>query len=52
MAKVHYPFVFSDRLLSSRFDSLSRLKRVKIPVLVIHSDRETIVPIRLRPAAF
>jgi len=47
MAKVHYPFVFSERLLSSRYDALSRLKRIKMPVLVIHGDRDTIVPITL-----
>jgi pimeloyl-ACP methyl ester carboxylesterase len=47
MARVHYPFVFSERFLSGRFDALSRLKRVKMPVLVIHGDRDTIVPIDL-----
>jgi fermentation-respiration switch protein FrsA (DUF1100 family) len=47
MAKVHYPFVFSERLLSGRYDALSRLKRMKIPALVIHGDRDTIVPITL-----
>jgi fermentation-respiration switch protein FrsA (DUF1100 family) len=47
MAKVHYPFVFSERLLSGRFDALSRLKRIKMPVLVIHGDRDGIVPTRL-----
>jgi fermentation-respiration switch protein FrsA (DUF1100 family) len=47
MAKVHYPFVFSERFLSGRFDALSRLKRIKMPVLVIHGGRDTIVPIRL-----
>ena len=47
MAKVHYPFVLSERLLSGRYDALSRLKWIKMPVLVIHGDRDTIVPIRL-----
>ena len=47
MAKVHYPFVFSERLLSGRYDALSRLKRKKMPVLVVHGDRDGIVPLRL-----
>ena len=47
MAKVHYPFVFSERLLSGRFDAISRLKRIKMPVLVVHGDRDTVVPIAL-----
>jgi uncharacterized protein len=44
MAKVHYPFFLSEHLLSHRFDALSRLKRIKMPVLVIHGSRDTIVP--------
>ena len=47
MAKVHYPLVFSERFLSGRFDTLSRLKRINIPVLVVHGDQDTIVPLRL-----
>jgi pimeloyl-ACP methyl ester carboxylesterase len=47
MARVHYPFVFSERFLSGRFAALSRLKQVKMPVLVIHGDRDAIVPIAL-----
>jgi uncharacterized protein len=47
MAKVHYPFVFSERFLSGRFDALSRLKQVKMPVIVVHGDRDATVPIRL-----
>ena len=47
MARVHYPFVFSERLLSGRYDALSRLKRIKMPALVIHGNRDTIVPIHL-----
>ena len=47
MAKVHYPFVFSERLLAHRFDALSRVSKIKIPLLVIHGDRDSIVPIRL-----
>jgi pimeloyl-ACP methyl ester carboxylesterase len=47
IAKIHYPFIFSERLLSGRYDALSRLKRIKMPVLVIHGDRDTIVPIHL-----
>jgi hypothetical protein len=35
MSKVHYPWVFSERLLSGRYDALSRLKRIKLPLLVV-----------------
>ncbi|MBI5582193.1 MAG: alpha/beta hydrolase, partial [Deltaproteobacteria bacterium] len=32
---------------SGRYDALSRLQQVKMPVLVIHGDRDAIVPIAL-----
>jgi pimeloyl-ACP methyl ester carboxylesterase len=47
MAKVHYPFVFSERFLAHRFDAWSRLSKTKIPLLVVHGDRDRIVPIAL-----
>ncbi len=47
MAKVHYPFVFSERLLSGRYDALSRLSKIKIPLLMVHGDQDSIVPIAL-----
>ncbi len=48
MAKVHYyPLVFSERFLSGRYDALSRLPKIKIPLLVVHGDRDRIVPIVL-----
>ena len=47
MARVHYPFLFSERFLSGRYDALSRLKQIKIPLLVIHGTRDATVPTRL-----
>lgn len=47
MARVHYPFIISERMLSGRYDTRSRLKQVNMPVLVIHGDRDTIVPVVL-----
>jgi uncharacterized protein len=44
MARIHYPFVFSERFFSHRFDALSRMKEIKMPILVIHGSRDTIVP--------
>ncbi len=34
-------------LLSSRFDSLSRIRRVMAPVLIVHGEADTVVPVRL-----
>ena len=34
----------AHRLLKARFDLLQRLKDVRVPVLVLHGDRDTIIP--------
>lgn len=34
-------------LLTSRFDSSSRIGRVKAPVLLVHGDSDTVVPVQL-----
>ncbi|MBA4394366.1 MAG: hypothetical protein C0407_12515 [Desulfobacca sp.] len=47
MARYHYPFVISEKFLSSRYDALSKIARLKIPVLVVHGAKDSIVPIAL-----
>jgi fermentation-respiration switch protein FrsA (DUF1100 family) len=47
MARYHYPFVISEKFLSRRYDVLSRIGRVKMPVLVVHGKQDSIVPISL-----
>ena len=46
-AKSHYPWLPIGLLLRHRFDSLSIAGKVRCPVLVLHGDRDTIVPQRL-----
>ena len=43
MARVHYPYLPSA-LAGSRFDNLSRIAHTRCPVLVIHGDRDGIIP--------
>jgi fermentation-respiration switch protein FrsA (DUF1100 family) len=47
MARYHYPFVLSEKFLSGRYDALSKITRVKMPVLVVHGTKDSIVPISL-----
>ncbi len=47
MARTHYFGLPAHWLLRARFDLASHLKKVKIPLLVIHGDRDRIVPIQL-----
>jgi uncharacterized protein len=43
MARVHYPFLPSA-LAGSRFDNLARITATTCPVLIIHGDRDGIIP--------
>lgn len=51
MAKTIYPFVPSF-LIFSRFDSISKVKEIKIPKLFIHSINDEIVPFSLGEKLF
>ena len=44
MAKVHYPWFPLGSLLSIRYDSLSKINKVGVPLLVLHGNRDEIVP--------
>lgn len=45
MARLHYPFLPIGRLLSTRFDTVERIGNVRAPVLVVHGDRDDVVPL-------
>jgi uncharacterized protein len=45
-AQRHYPFLPAAMLVRDRFDSLSRIGRIAAPLLVLHGERDMIVPIR------
>ena len=45
-AQHRYPFVPTKRLVRDRFDSLSQIGQVRAPLLVLHGERDMIVPVR------
>ncbi len=45
-AQRHYPFVPAALLIRDRFDSLSRISRIAAPLLVLHGERDMVVPVR------
>jgi fermentation-respiration switch protein FrsA (DUF1100 family) len=45
-AQRHYPFLPAAMLVRDRFDSLSRIGQVSAPLLVLHGERDMIIPIR------
>src|SRR6516162_4970605 len=40
VAQCHFPFVPAARMVTDRFDSLSRIGMVKAPILVLHGERD------------
>src|SRR5207237_4706863 len=52
VAQCHFPYVPAARMVIDRFDSLSRISRIKVPVLVLHGERDRVVPIRYGRALY
>lgn len=46
-AKAHYPFLPVALLMRDRYPSIDRIGRVHMPLLVIHGDRDSVIPYRL-----
>jgi uncharacterized protein len=46
VAQCHFPYVPASRMVIDRFDSLSRIARVRAPILVLHGESDRVVPIR------
>lgn len=44
-AKELYPFVPVDILLTDRFESLSKISKVKVPVLIFHGEDDAVMPV-------
>jgi uncharacterized protein len=52
IAQLHYPYAPAALLIRDRFDVLSRIGRIRSPLLVMHGGRDMIVPIRFGRALF
>ena len=46
IAQRRYPFIPAAWLLHDRFDSLSRIPKVTAPLLILHGERDRVVPVR------
>ena len=47
LAQFHYPWAPAPLLLRDRYDTLSRIGTVRAPVLVIHGERDEVVPVAM-----
>src|SRR5207244_11784618 len=52
LARFHYWGLPMDWLVSAEYNLADRLRQVRRPILVIHGDRHTPVPLQLRHAVF
>jgi uncharacterized protein len=52
VAQYHYAFIPASVMVWDRFDSLSWIGKVKAPILVLHGERDRVVPIRFGRALF
>ena len=43
-AKIYYPYLPVNLLLKDRYDSIKKIKNIKIPVLIMHGKKDNIVP--------
>ena len=46
VAQCPFPYVPASRMVTDRFDSLSRIGHVRAPILVLHGERDRVVPVR------
>ncbi len=46
VAQSHYPFLPAYWLVIDRFDSIAKIGKVRMPLLILHGERDTIVPVR------
>ena len=44
VASEKYPFVPVDTLLQTRFDNLAVIRSVHVPILILHGERDAVVP--------
>ncbi len=44
MARVALPFLPVGGLLKTRYDSLSKIREIRVPLLILHGDRDEVIP--------
>jgi fermentation-respiration switch protein FrsA (DUF1100 family) len=46
-AGVHYPYVPTRLLVKDKFDNLSKIGALKMPLLIVHGERDSVLPARM-----
>lgn len=48
----HYPFIPVSLLLLDRYDTLHHIKRVRVPLLTLHGERDDVIPVEMGRRVF
>ena len=51
-AKIYYPYLPVKYLLKDRYDSISKIKMINIPILIMHGEKDDVVPFSMGKELF
>ena len=51
-AKIYYPYLPVKLLLKDRYDSISKIKTINIPILIMHGKKDDVVPFSMGKELF
>ena len=51
-AKIYYPYLPVSLLLKDRYDSISKIKMVNSPILIMHGEKDDVVPFNMGKELF
>ena len=51
-AKIYYPYLPVRYLLKDRYDSISKIKMVKSPIMIMHGEKDDVVPFSMGKTLF
>ncbi len=51
-AKIFYPYLPVSLLLKDRYDSISKIKMINSPILILHGEKDDVVPISMGKELF
>ena len=46
-AKIYYPYLPVKILLKDKYDSINKVNTIKVPILIMHGKKDSIVPFRM-----
>ncbi len=51
-AKIYYPYLPVRLLLKDKYDSISKIKKISIPIMIMHGEKDDVVPFSMGKILF